>query len=301
MFSSMRLRAFLMAFTSAFLCFIVFWMAVLLLNPTAVSSSRQQEEVPLEQQGGSLYLPTKDDCMTLLLCEEGEHPSLFFLLRFDPVEGCIPIFAFPQQLVLTHKQVAEPAEKIFAAHGIEGIRQALQESWKLSVDRYLMLSREATQELLQQFGPTALTLSEQVELTVGGIGITLEKGVQLLDGQRLWELLRKEVPADTLLQCELLPELMALCINQHLEYLQQDYSSSLFSAAVNAGTSDLIFSDYDTRRQAAAFLSQLSEQPAQPLTAEFVRNPDATLSLSDDSLQAVLAAFDAQAAPTQSS
>ena len=300
MFSSMRLRAFLMAFTSAFLCFIVFWMAVLLTNPTAVSSSRQQEEVPLEQ-GSSLYLPTKADCMTLLLCEEEEDPSLFFLLRFDPVEGRIPIFAFPQQLVLTHKQVAEPAEKIFAVHGIEGIRQALQESWKLSVDRYLMLSREATQELLQQFGPTALTLSEQVELTVGGIGITLEKGVQLLDGQRLWELLRKEVPADTLLQCELLPELMALCINQHLEYLQQDYSSSLFSAAVNAGTSDLIFSDYDTRRQAAAFLSQLSEQPAQPLTAEFVRNPDATLSLSDDSLQAVLAAFGAQAAPTQSS
>lgn len=300
MFTSMRLRAFLMAFTSAFLCFIVFWMAVLLTNPTAVSSSRQQEEVPLEQ-GSSLYLPTKADCMTLLLCEEEEDPSLFFLLRFDPVEGRIPIFAFPQQLVLTHKQVAEPAEKIFAVHGIEGIRQALQESWNLPVDRYLMLSREATQELLQQFGPTALTLSEQVELTVGGIGITLEKGVQLLDGQRLWELLRKEVPADTLLQCELLPELMALCINQHLEYLQQDYSSSLFSAAVNAGTSDLIFSDYDTRRQAAAFLSQLSEQPAQPLTAEFVRNPDATLSLSDDSLQAVLAAFDAQAAPTQSS
>ena len=296
----MRLRAFLMAFTSAFLCFIVFWMAVLLTNPTAVSSSRQQEEVPLEQ-GSSLYLPTKADCMTLLLCEEEEDPSLFFLLRFDPVEGRIPIFAFPQQLVLTHKQVAEPAEKIFAAHGIEGIRQALQESWKLSVDRYLMLSREATQELLQQFGPTALTLSEQVELTVGGIGITLEKGVQLLDGQRLWELLRKEVPADTLLQCELLPELMALCINQHLEYLQQDYSSSLFSAAVNAGTSDLIFSDYDTRRQAAAFLSQLSEEPAQPLTAEFVRNPDATLSLSADSLQKVLAAFGAQAAPTQSS
>lgn len=300
MFSSMRLRAFLMAFTSAFLCFIVFWMAVLLLNPTAISSSRQQEEVPLEQ-GGSLYLPTKSDCMTLLLCEEGDHPSLFFLLRFDPVEGRIPIFAFPQQLVLTHKQVAESAEKIFAAHGIEGIRQALQESWKLSVDRYLMLSKEAAVELLQQFGPTALTLPEQVELTVGGIGITLEKGVQLLDGQRLWELLRKEVPADTLLQCELLPELMALCINQHLEYLQQDASAALFSAAVNAGTSDLIFSDYDTRRQAAAFLSQLSEQPAQPLTAEFVRNLDATLSLSDDSLQAVLAAFDAQAAPTQSS
>lgn len=300
MFSSMRLRAFLMAFTSAFLCFIVFWMAVLLTNPTAVSSSRQQEEVPLEQ-GSSLYLPTKADCMTLLLCEEEEDPSLFFLLRFDPVEGRIPIFAFPQQLVLTHKQVAEPAEKIFAAHGIEGIRQALQESWKLPVDRYLMLSKEAAVGLLQQFGPTALTLSEQVELTVGGIGITLEKGVQLLDGQRLWELLRKEVPADTLLQCELLPELMALCINQHLEYLQQDYSSSLFSAAVNAGTSDLIFSDYDARKQAASFLSQLSEQPAQPLTAEFVRNPDATLSLSDDSLQAVLAAFGVQAVSTQSS
>ena len=46
MFSSMRLRAFLMAFTSAFLCFSVFWMAVLLLNPPAISTSRPQEDVP---------------------------------------------------------------------------------------------------------------------------------------------------------------------------------------------------------------------------------------------------------------
>ena len=169
MFSSMRLRAFLMAFTSAFLCFIVFWMAVLLTNHTAVSSSRQQEEVPLEQ-GGSLYLPTKSDCMTLLLCEEGEHPSLFFLLRFDPVEGRIPIFAFPQQLVLTHKQVAEPAEKIFAAHGIEGIRQALQESWNLPVDRYLMLSREATQQLHPLFQRDADAADGQLDLLGQGEG-----------------------------------------------------------------------------------------------------------------------------------
>lgn len=301
MFSSMRLRAFLMAFTSAFLCFIVFWMAVLLTNPTAISSSRQQEEVPLEEQGGSLYLPSQSDCMTLLLCEEGERPSLFFLLRFDPVAGRIPIFAFPQQLALTRNQVTEPVEKIFAAHGIEGVRQALQESWGLSADRYLMLSKDAARDLLQQFGPTSLTLPEQVELTVGGIGITLEKGVQLLDGQRLWELLRKQLPASTLAQCELLPELMALCVNQHLKYLQPDYSAALFSAAVNAGTSDLTYPDYDARRQAAAFLSQLSKQPAQPLTAEFVRNPDATLSLSGSSLQAVLDAFGVQSASTQSS
>ena len=37
MFSSMRLRAFLMAFTSAFLCFIVFWMAVLLLSGSGLT------------------------------------------------------------------------------------------------------------------------------------------------------------------------------------------------------------------------------------------------------------------------
>ena len=176
----------------------------------------------------------------------GGASSLFFLLRFDPVEGRIPIFAFPQQLVLTHKQVAEPAEKIFAAHGIEGIRQALQESWKLPVDRYLMLSKEAAVELLQQFGPTALTLPEQVELTVGGIGITLEKGVQLLDGQRLWELLRKEVPADTLLQCELLPELMALCINSTWNICSRTTPPAFFPPPSTPGTSDLVFSDYDT-------------------------------------------------------
>ena len=34
-----------------------------------------------------------------------------------------------------------------------------------------------------------LDVCAQAGATVGGIGITLEKGVQLLDGQRLWELL----------------------------------------------------------------------------------------------------------------
>ena len=77
MFSSMRLRAFLMAFTSAFLCFIVFWMAVLLLNPPPF---------PPPAAGGGAFGAAgrlalsahQSDCMTLLLCEEVEHPSLFF-------------------------------------------------------------------------------------------------------------------------------------------------------------------------------------------------------------------------------
>ena len=42
MFSSFRLRSFLMAFTSAFLAFLLFWMAVLMLaHPSAALSNVQ--------------------------------------------------------------------------------------------------------------------------------------------------------------------------------------------------------------------------------------------------------------------
>ena len=250
MFSSFRLRSFLMAFTSAFLAFLLFWMAVLMLaHPSAALSNVQ----PSADSQDSFYLPEESDCMTLLLCEQRQDPQLFLLMRFQPVRGKIFLFAFPRQMLLQLDGISEPTGSLFASHGIQGVRT----------------------------------------LTVNSVVLTLKQGMQLLDGQRMWQLLLSCTPASPVLQCELLPELLALCIHQHLSLLSEENSSRLFTAVVNAGSSDLVYSDFDSRRKAADFLSRFCEQPAQIVPFSFVKNPDATLSLSNSAEKELLLCFSA--------
>lgn len=291
MFSSFRLRSFLMAFTSAFLAFLLFWMAVLMLaHPSAALSNVQ----PSADSQDSFYLPGESDCMTLLLCEQRQDPQLFLLMRFQPVRGSIFLFAFPRQMLLQLDGVREPAGSIFASHGIQGVRTALEQSFSIPCDRYLMLPRSAFPQLLEAFGPTRLHLDRDVTLTVNSVVLTLKQGMQLLDGQRMWQLLLSRTPASPVLQCELLPELLALCIHQHLSLLSEENSSRLFTAVVNAGSSDFVYSDFDSRRKAADFLSRFCEQPAQIVPFSFVKNPDATLSLSDSAEKELLLCFSAE-------
>ena len=166
MFSSFRLRSFLMAFTSAFLAFLLFWMAVLMLaHPSAALSNVQ----PSADSQDSFYLPGESDCMTLLLCEQRQDPQLFLLMRFQPVRGSIFLFAFPRQMLLQLDGVREPVGNIFASHGIQGVRTALEQSFSIPCDRYLMLPRSAFPQLLEAFGPTRLHLDRDVTLTVNSV------------------------------------------------------------------------------------------------------------------------------------
>lgn len=296
MFSSFRLRSFLVAFTSAFLAFLLFWMAVLMLaRPSSALSNTQ----PSADSQDSLYLPEESDCMTLLLCEQRADPQLFLLMRFQPVRGKIFLFAFPRQMLLQLDGVQEPAGSIFSAHGIQGVRTALEQSFSIPCDRYLMLPRSAFPQLLDAFGPTRLHLDRDVTLTVNNLVLTLKQGMQLLDGERMWQLLLSHAPASPVLQCEQLPELLALCIHQHLALLSEENSSQLFTAVVNAGSSDLVYSDFDSRRKAADFLSRFCEQPAQVVPFSFVKNPDATLSLSEPAEKELLLCFSSEAADTK--
>ena len=276
---SFRVRAFFIGFTAAFLCFSTIWMAsILFIHPkTAISSSSASPDTD-----AALYLPDSSDCMTLLLCEDTSSPSLFFLIRFQPVRGEILLFSFPDTLVLTREHVSEPARKIFSSYGIEGIQQGLQQTFDILPQGYLMVSRENIPLILDSIGPTRMDLQQELSLVVDGIQLTLQQGLQLLDGERMIAWLGSQLPTETLSQGEFLCQWLALCINQHIALLTTENSQSLFSTAVNLSKNSLTFSDYDSRRQAANFLAELCPEPARVISSEFVRNPDATLSLSDN-------------------
>lgn len=74
---SLKIRAFLVAFTSAFLCFILLWMATLMLvHPkSALPSSKVSTNTPTDNTS-SVYLPDPSDCMNLLI-----DPNAFMMVN----------------------------------------------------------------------------------------------------------------------------------------------------------------------------------------------------------------------------
>lgn len=280
-FSSRNLRPFLSAFTSAFLCFLSVWMAALMLiRPSTASLS----PTTAQPSPNPVYLPDCSDCQTLLLCEDCPEPSLFLLVRMNPVQGSIDLFAFPKRLVLTHQQIKEPAGTIFRSGGITEVCRAIGESFSIPIEHYLQISREQLPTILNLCGSTSLTLDQPMSMVVDGIDIILEKGKQQLDGVRLLRWILNRSPNPDLEQCAFLSETAALCINQHLDWLSEERSYQLFSGIVNHSNTNLTFPDYDAARKPADFLSQLCPQAARAFLPEFVRNPDATLSLTEQSL-----------------
>ena len=107
--TKLSFRAFAIAFVSAFLAFILFWMAVLLwVHPKSASAVSSQ---PKAEPSGSVYLPEESDSMTLLICSDSSAPRLFFLLRFDPMKGHIFIAPLPSAVSL--KKDAPPLNLIY--------------------------------------------------------------------------------------------------------------------------------------------------------------------------------------------
>lgn len=231
--------------------------------------------------------------MNLLICEDSLSPSLFFLLRFDPVMGNIIIFSFPDSFNLSLYQVSEPAEKIYQKEGISGIQSALSETYGIDVEKYLLISRESLPALLNCFGSTQLNLSEDIDLIVDGLRITLTKGLQLLDGERLFCWLRSQTPDSTTEQCRFFSSFLALVINQHRSLLLSENSNKLFNDIVNLSNTNLIFSDYDSRKKAADFLGTISTEPAVSFVPEFTKNQDATLTLSTQDREKLCSLFGA--------
>ena len=125
------------------------------------------------------------------------------------------------------------------------------------------------------------------------IRITLTKGLQLLDGERLFCWLRSQTPDSTTEQCRFFSSFLALGINQHRSLLLSENSNKLFNDIVNLSNTNLIFSDYDSHKKAADFLGTISTEPAVSFVPEFTRNQDATLTLSTQDREKLCSLFDA--------
>ena len=275
------IRAFAIAFVSSFLIFILFWMAVLLWGHPKSSSEvfSQPKEIP----SGQVYLPEESDAMTLLICSDSSSPRLFFLLRFSPLKGHIFITSLPSAASL--ERTSPSLSLIYQQQGIRGIQDAFATSLDIPIHHYLKVSLSQLPSMLDYFSPTKAALEKDLSVNLHGTAVILKKGLQELPAQQLIQWILSRQPKELHQQGIFFCQALAYCINQHRELLYLENSAPLFMQAVNHFDSDLHYSDYDCRKQAADFLGRISPQPAQVLSLELESSVGPRPHLSEKSCQ----------------
>lgn len=277
------LQYFIMSFTAAFLCFSLMVMAaVLWLEPF----SRPQTPPP---QTAALYLPTEEDTLTLLAVGLSQDDALHTLtfLGFQPQEGRFPLAVLPGDLRLSPD--GETLAELYEALSFSSFCQEVSCSFSIPVDRYAKISDENLDELLGLFCPVTVRLPKAVSYSNGDIFVSLEQGLQWLDGEKAAYLTAGSWGTEQE-RCFMAETIFSTAVNQKLT--SPEYSPGwLFQQAVNLTDTDLSILDYQERLPALAFLTQLSQDPCQPTDLSFSTLPDGSVTLSDRELQRLAVFF----------
>lgn len=253
-------RSFTVAFllTTAFLSLIMTG-AVMVVQPS-MPQTHDKEETPEYH-----YRPMAQDSLTVLVIGvNGQNtPSDFLLLRFNPQYGQIPLSLLPPETAVTLNGRGVTLAQAYSFGGGPQASDALSRRLGIVIDRYASLNRDMFIALAEKTGTVVYTLPYDVSYTRDGFDVNLAAGERRLDGQDVADLFGYPDYKDGAAgKSELLGDLVEAIINQNLNTASEDLSPGLFRMAINLIRTDITYTDYELRRQAADFVSKLKTQAA---------------------------------------
>lgn len=101
------------------------------------------------------YIPsTKDNCTILFILDldDTEGQDTFMLFRTMPkidIFGCVPI---ANSTLSTYENTADTIENIYLKNGISGVRQAIENTFEIKIDRYIKLNEQSFQKICDILG-----------------------------------------------------------------------------------------------------------------------------------------------------
>ena len=191
------------------------------------------------------------------------RPNDFVLVRFNPQYGQVPLTMLPPQTLVPLDGKNLTLVQAFETGGSRAVKAALSERLGVMVDRYARVDGDAFQRIVEKTGSVEFELPEDISYRRDGYSINLAAGSRRLDARDMFDLFA--YPAfrrDQEARCGLLGRMLAAWINQNLDAAGEERSSSLFKLTVNLVDTDISYADYEPRRRAANFLSQLDAQVA---------------------------------------
>lgn len=260
-------RYFFLSFSAAFFVLSVLFLFLM----TTVHPKTPESLGVVRQQEKELYLPTSQDCMTVLLIgyKTGRtQANSFVLARFDPVRGKVPLVVLPPQTLVQNGDKTETLRQVYEYGGADYARNALARTLGVPVHRYVRIHTDAFVACADAVGTVEFALPGDLTVQSGGVSAVLRAGTQLLDGQRVLAVVESGgAEQGELARCHLAGELAAAIVNQRIDVVQSTLVDKVFETVINLIDTDISYPDYDNCKAAAELLAQLSRNPAYSLPA----------------------------------
>lgn len=244
--------------TAAFLALIMTG-AVLVVQPAMPGA--QMRTQPQEY----VYQPQAQDTLTLLVVgvDNANEPQDFLLLRFNPQYGQVPLTVLPTETAVTLNGRGVTLGQAYRTGSGAQAMDALSRRLGIVIDRYAALTRDMFITVADKVGTVSYTLPYDVSYNRNGFEINLAAGKRRLDGQDVADLFGfPDFKNGAIGKSEFVGGLVEEIINQNLDAANEDVSPGLFRLAVNLVKTDLTYTDYELRRDAADFVSDLDTQVA---------------------------------------
>lgn len=259
-----RTKYFVLAFCVAFLVLMLIAMVVLLnlkKPPEAQQSGMEEANRPADDY----YIPAAQDNLNILLIgteKDGEAPLYFFLCRLDVEDGAIPVATLPPQTVVRYAGKTATLAELYGRSGVKAVKQALGELLEIQVDRYVVFNKESLVKAVDMIGFIEYDLPQPLEYKGKDKTINLSAGRQMVDGRKFYDILSFPGYATQERRATASSDLISAYINARLEVVLSAQADALFKSVINLMESDLSFEDYDSRKEALAFLAKLSGRHA---------------------------------------
>lgn len=284
-------RYFFIAFAAAFLVLsVLFLFLMLTVHPAAPNSTNQAPAAELELSAP--YTPEASDCLNVLFIgsESGAaQANSYILARFNPVRGAVPVVVFPPGTLVQNNGRTEPLADVFTFGGADHTRNALSRTLGIPIDRYVRIQSGAFLTCASTIGSIEYKLSKDLVLSRHGRSITLNAGVQYLDGQKVLDIAAYG-SEDEIIRCHMAGDLTAAIVNQRIDVVESTLIDKIFETVINIIDTDISYPDYDNRREAAVFLARLGKEPAYSLPVSGHLS-DGAFTLSDTFLAQLATAF----------
>ncbi len=282
-----KAKYFLLSFSLAF-----FVLSVLLLTLMSLARPGSPETAAvISETDEPAYTPDEDDALSVLFVGvDGDgQAGMFILARFDPARGRVPVAAFPPSTAVQNKGNTESLAEVFRYGGAGYAGDALAKILNAPIDRWVVMSRDVFVVCAAAIGAAEFDLPEAVTAVRDGVTHTLAAGTQLLDGQKAADIIGYEdFSGGELERCRITGELAAAIIDQRRDICGSVALDSIFEKIINLISTNISFTDFDARREAAECMAKLPESVAMPIAVSGSYSQDGNLFHLSDTLLARL-------------
>lgn len=258
----LTVRYFMLSFAIGFLVLSILAMVVVLFVPPQMMAD--SPDFPADP--GGTYLPAEEDAFNLLLittAEEAAKPDTFFLVRFDPVRGQIPVAAFEPGTRIQAGAQPSSLSELYAYSGVQKVASQMGRALSITIDRYAVLDGQGVVEMVDVLGGVKYTLKEKVALSGTGTQPVLQPGLNQLSGSLFYAVLQSRgFPSGSAGRCAAAAGMVAALFNEHSKLVLGSEADGIFERFVNTADTNISALDYQKFKPPAKFMSQLAGEPA---------------------------------------